>query len=129
EKLIEQNKKDILKATLYLFQEYRVQKGTIDQRAKKAHVSKVTIYYFFECKDNLVYHVFKYYVDDIWEEQKEMLESDIPCNKKIEKIIFEKGVEADQKSKRVFQEYREEYAGGKSYIETLHEHEALALLR
>src|SRR5690606_40823795 len=63
---------------LSLFQEYGVQKVTIAEIAKKAHVSQVTIYNYFESKDNLVYHVFKYYVDNIWEEQKEMLESDIP---------------------------------------------------
>src|SRR5690625_1516025 len=93
EKRREQKKKDILKAALSLFQEYGVQKVSIAEIAKKAHVSQVTIYNYFESKDNLVYHVFKYYVDNIWEEQKEMLESDIPLNKKIEKIIFDKGID------------------------------------
>src|SRR5690625_6343800 len=90
EKRREQKKNDIIKAALSLFQKYGVQKVTIDEIAKKAHVSQVTIYNYFESKDNLIYHVFKYYVDDIWEEQKEMLESDIPFNKKIEKIILDR---------------------------------------
>lgn len=127
EKRREQKKKDILKAALSLFQEYGVQKVTIAEIAKKAHVSQVTIYNYFESKDNLIYHVFKYYVDDIWEEQKEMLESDIPFNKKIEKIIFEKGFEANQISERFFQDFMEEYASGQSYVEQLYVNEALPL--
>lgn len=127
EKRREQKKKDILKAALSLFQEYGVQKVTIAEIAKKAHVSQVTIYNYFESKDNLIYHVFKYYVDNIWEEQKEMLESDIPFNKKIEKIIFEKEFEANQISERFFQDFMEEYASGQSYVEQLYVNEALPL--
>src|SRR5690625_5576469 len=56
-----------------------------------------------------------------------MLESDIPFNKKIEKIIFEKGFEANQISERFFQDFMEEYASGQSYVEQLYVNEALPL--
>ena len=54
EKRREQKKKDILKAALSLFQQYGVQKVTISEIAKKANVSQVTIYNYFESKDNLL---------------------------------------------------------------------------
>lgn len=127
EKRREQKKKDILEAALSLFKEYGIQKVTISEIANRANVSQVTIYNYFESKDNLVRYVFKYYVDQIWEEQKELLQSDIPFHEKIERIIFEKGFAVDQISERFFEDFMEDYASGKSYVEELYITEALPL--
>ena len=128
EKRTEQKKKAILKAALSLFQQFGVQKVTISEIAQKANVSQVTIYNYFESKDNLTRNVFKYYVDKIWKEQKEMLESDLPFNKKIEKIVFGKALEAEQISERFFQDFMQDYASGQSYVEQLYMKEALPVL-
>lgn len=123
----EQKKNDILTAALDLFMEYGIQKVAITEIAKKASVSQVTIYNYFGNKDYLVQSVFKFYVDQIWEEQKLFLESDLPFNDKIKKIIFDKGVAADQISERFFQDFMKDYASGQSYVEEVYKKEALPL--
>lgn len=127
EKRREQKKKDILNAALALFMKYGIQKVSITEIAKKANVSQVTIYNYFESKDNLVRLVFKFYVDQIWDEQKHLLVNDLPFNEKIKKIIFEKGIAANQISERFFQDFMKDYASGQSYVEEIYQKEALPL--
>ncbi|MCC3357852.1 TetR/AcrR family transcriptional regulator [Bacillus sp. REN16] len=128
EKRREQKKKDILEASLALFMEYGVQKVSIAEIAKKANVSQVTIYNYFENKDNLVRFVFKFYVDQVWIEQKQLLKSDLPFNIKIKQIIFEKGIAVTQISDKFFRDFMKDYASGQSYIEEVYLKEALPLL-
>lgn len=127
EKRREQKKKDIVKAALALFKEFGIQKVSILEIAKKANVSQVTIYNYFESKDNLVRFVFKFYVDQIWEEQKKLLKSDLPFNEKVKKIMFEKGLAATQISEKFFQDFMKDYASGQSYVEEVYMKEALPL--
>lgn len=127
EKRREQKKKDILNAALALFMKYGIQKVSITEIAKKANVSQVTIYNYFESKDNLVRLVFKFYVDQVWDEQKHLLVNDLPFNEKIKKIIFEKGIAANQISERFFQDFMKDYASGQSYVEEIYQKEALPL--
>lgn len=127
EKRREQKKRDILNAALALFMKYGLQKVSITEIAKKANVSQVTIYNYFESKDNLVRLVFKFYVDQIWDEQKHLLVNDLPFNEKIKKIIFEKGIAANQISERFFQDFMKDYASGQSYVEEVYQKEALPL--
>lgn len=127
EKRREQKKRDILNAALALFMEYGLQKVSITEIAKKANVSQVTIYNYFESKENLVRLVFKFYVDQIWDEQKHLLANDLPFNEKIKKIIFEKGIAANQISERFFQDFMKDYASGQSYLEEVYQKEALPL--
>lgn len=127
EKRREQKKREILNAALALFMKYGLQKVSITEIAKKANVSQVTIYNYFESKDNLVRLVFKFYVDQIWDEQKHLLVNDLPFNEKIKKIIFEKGIAANQISERFFQDFMKDYASGQSYVEEIYQKEALPL--
>jgi AcrR family transcriptional regulator len=127
EKRREQKNRDILNAALALFMKYGLQKVSITEIAKKANVSQVTIYNYFESKDNLVRLVFKFYVDQIWDEQKHLLVNDLPFNEKIKKIIFEKGIAANQISERFFQDFMKDYASGQSYVEEIYQKEALPL--
>ena len=127
EKRREQKKRDILNAALTLFMEYGLQKVSITEIAKKANVSQVTIYNYFESKENLVRLVFKFYVDQIWDEQKHLLVNDLPFNEKIKKIIFEKGIAANQISERFFQDFMKDYVSGQSYVEEVYQKEALPL--
>ncbi|MBP2241542.1 AcrR family transcriptional regulator [Cytobacillus eiseniae] len=127
EKRREQKKKDILTAALALFMEYGIQKVSIAEIAKKASVSQVTIYNYFESKDNLAQFVFKFYVDKVWDEQKKFLESDLPFNEKITKLMFEKGAIINQISEKFLQDFMKDYASGQSYVEELYINEALPL--
>ena len=123
----EQKKQAILQAALDLFQQFGVQKVTIAEIAKEANVSQVTIYNYFESKDNLIREVFQFYVDGIWQEQKQLLQSDLPFYDKLEKIIFGKTFEANHISERFFEDFMKDYASGNSYVEKLYVEEALPL--
>ncbi|WP_071394858.1 TetR/AcrR family transcriptional regulator [Bacillus tuaregi] len=127
EKRREQKKKDIVEAALALFMKFGIQKVSISEIAKKANVSQVTIYNYFESKDNLVRFVFKFYVDQEWKEQKKLLQSELPFNEKIKKIIFEKGVAVTQINEGFFQDFMKDYASGQSYVEEVYRKEALPL--
>lgn len=123
----EQKKQAILQAALDLFQQFGVQKVTIAEIAKEANVSQVTIYNYFESKDNLIREVFQFYVDGIWQEQKQLLQSDLPFHDKLKKIIFGKTFEANHISERFFEDFMKDYASGNSYVEKLYVEEALPL--
>lgn len=127
EKRREQKKKDILAAALALFMDYGIQKVSIAEIAKKANVSQVTIYNYFESKDNLAQSVFKFYVDQVWEEQKQFLISDLPFNEKLKKIMFEKGAAINEISEKFLHDFMEDYARGQSYVEELYIKEAMPL--
>lgn len=121
----EQKKKNILDAALALFMKQDVHKVSVAEIAEKAKVSQVTIYNYFESKDNLVKQVIKYYVDQVWEEQKELLDSDLSFKEKVKKIIFEKSDIASEIGESFFKEFMSDYSTGKSYVEEIYIKEAL----
>lgn len=127
-KRTEQKRKNIILATLQLFQRFGVQKVTIAEIAKKANVSQVTIYNYFSSKENLIQIVFQYYVDQMWEKQKRIIESNLPFEEKMTKLMFNKESEAEVISSNFFQDFMINYAGEESYVEKLYVQEVLPSL-
>lgn len=68
----------ILQTALELFDKYGFEKVTVTEIAEKAHVSKVSIYNFFESKDNLRRIIVKNILDESLDETKALVEKD--CN-------------------------------------------------
>eukprot|EP00130_Batrachochytrium_dendrobatidis_P008448 XP_006683323.1 hypothetical protein BATDEDRAFT_93088 [Batrachochytrium dendrobatidis JAM81] len=125
----EQKKKDILEAALALFVENGIQKVSIAEIAKKAEVSQVTIYNYFNSKDNLTKLVFKLYVDQIWDEMKALFTSDLAYKDKIKEMIsFERNMGKQSMNNAFFQDLLEDYAAGQSYVEEVYLKEGLPLL-
>ncbi|WP_102272654.1 TetR/AcrR family transcriptional regulator [Cytobacillus massiliigabonensis] len=116
----EQKKMNILEAALALFMEYGVQKISIAEIAKKANVSQVTIYNYFDSKHNLVREVFLYYVDKAMDEFDQILNSDIAFPEKIKLIIFSKKETANQIHEDFYQYLMKEYTTGVNYIEKMY---------
>ncbi|MCM3400100.1 TetR/AcrR family transcriptional regulator [Oceanobacillus profundus] len=125
----ELKKKDILEAALELFMKYGVQKVSIAEIAKEANVSQVTIYNYFDSKNNLIHLVFKFYVDQIWDEMKVLLASNLPYEDKIKQMIsFEKNMANHSMNNKFFQDLLKDYATGQSYVEEVYLKEGLPLL-
>lgn len=125
----ELKKKDILEAALELFMKYGVQKVSIAEIAKEANVSQVTIYNYFDSKNNLIHRVFKFYVDQIWDEMKVLLASNLPYEDKIKQMIsFEKNMANHSMNNKFFQDLLKDYATGQSYVEEVYLKEGLPLL-
>ncbi|MBS4196819.1 TetR/AcrR family transcriptional regulator [Lederbergia citri] len=116
----EMKKTDILNAALALFLEFGVQKVSVAEIARKANVSQVTIYNYFESKDNLVHEVIIFYIDKEWREYEELLKSNLAFPEKIKRIIFNKKETANKIHEDFYQYFMREYAAGMSYIENLY---------
>lgn len=112
----ELKKRDILEAALALFMRHGIDKVAVAEIAKEANVSQVTIYNYFESKDNLIREVIIYYVDQIWEEYVKLFHSDIPFPEKLKKIIFDKKIVANQINEDFFNYFMREYSSEDNYI-------------
>ncbi|KMK75202.1 TetR/AcrR family transcriptional regulator [Alkalihalobacillus pseudalcaliphilus] len=128
EKRKELKKKNIIEAAFSLYMTYGIQKVSIKEIADQANVSQVTIYNYFESKENLTQIVFKHFVDLAWEEQKQLLDIDLPFKDKVEKIIFTKSDLTEQMTEPFFRDFMLDYSSGKSYVEKLYIEEGLPRL-
>ncbi|MFA1821068.1 TetR/AcrR family transcriptional regulator [Virgibacillus oceani] len=124
----ELKKKSILQASLDLFLKYGIQKVPVSEIATEANVSQVTIYNYFGSKEALIQDVIIYYVDKVWEEYEELLDSDIPFPEKIKQITFQKGDVASHMNEDFFGYVMKEYTSGNSYIETFYQEKAFPRL-
>ena len=124
----EQKKKDILEAALALFMKYGVQKVSVAEIAKEANVSQVTIYNYYESKDNLIQLVYQHYVDQIWEEMERLFTSDLPYEDKVKQMISLKDVSNPTISDVFYEDLVKDYGTGQSYVEEKYEKEGLPLL-
>jgi len=86
----EKKKEDIRRAALELFQSYGFKKVSIDEIARKAGVSQVTIYNHFGSKDELVRNCIRTFLHNIMEKFKRIMGSDKPFNQKLELIVLDK---------------------------------------
>jgi len=78
EKRRNDKKEIIIQTALELFNKYGYEKVTVTEIAEKAHVSKVSIYNFFESKDNLRRIIIKDILDKSLEETKILVKKE--CN-------------------------------------------------
>lgn len=118
-------KTNILEAALSLFMQYGTKKVSVSEIAKKAHVSQVTIYNYFENKHNLIYKVIIFFVDQTWDAYEEMFDRDLPFPDKIKSMIFNKKTEAAAISEHFYHDFMKTYPAGLAYIEALYEEKAL----
>jgi len=124
----EQKMNNILEAALSLFMEYGVQKVSMAEIAKKAKVSQVTIYNYFESKDKLVNEVIVYYVDKIGYEYEQLLNGDMDFEEKIKTIIFKKTEGLGNIHEDLYQHIMKEYTSGKNYLERFYTEKALPMM-
>jgi len=88
EKRRESKKEDILSSALELFKEYGYNKVSIVEIAKRASVSQVSIYNFFESKENLKQELLKKLMNDHFVETINIFESPDSIKIKIEKFLL-----------------------------------------
>ncbi|SET02795.1 transcriptional regulator, TetR family [Oceanobacillus limi] len=124
----EMKKTNILEAALTLFMKYGIQKVAVSEIAKEAKVSQVTIYNYFESKEKLIREVIMYYVEKVWSETEELLDSDIDFSEKIKQIIFQSSTTANEINEDFYQYIMREYATGNNYIEKFYAEKALPRL-
>ncbi len=117
----ERKKLDILEATLHLFMKFGVSSVSIANIAKEANVSQVTIYNYFDNKQNLIHEVMIYYADKEWIEYEKLVQSDMPFPEKIKLMIFIKKEAANNIHSDFYQDFMKQYTMGVfPYIEQLY---------
>ncbi|SER57086.1 transcriptional regulator, TetR family [Gracilibacillus ureilyticus] len=90
EKRTYQKRLNILEAALKLFTNNGIKKVSIAEIAMKANVSQVTIYNYFESKENLLRETMEYYVEKSFDHYQKILDANMPFPDKIEQMIFQK---------------------------------------
>ncbi|RNA70007.1 TetR/AcrR family transcriptional regulator [Alteribacter keqinensis] len=121
----EQKKHAILETATTLFMKHGIQKVPVSEIAKKAGVSQVTIYNYFDNKHTLVHACFLYYVDQALLEFERIVESDMPFPDKIKQIIFNKK-ETSQINEEFYHYLMKEYTSGETnYIEKIYVEKAV----
>lgn len=78
--------RDILKTAIQLFSTHGIKNVSIAEIAKSANVSQVSIYNFFESKENLARQVFFKIMDDIMSDLEILVESDLSFKEKVIKM-------------------------------------------
>lgn len=88
EKRRQEKKEAILYAAKELFKQYGYSKVSIAEIAKKASVSQVSIYNFFESKENLKNQLLKKLWEDYYETIIDIVNGNESIRKKIEKFFY-----------------------------------------
>jgi AcrR family transcriptional regulator len=78
----------IKKTALELFKAHGVEQVSMDAIAEKADVSKVTIYKYFQSKEELFRQVINLYIDEILAETEELLASDGDIVEKLKILLL-----------------------------------------
>lgn len=119
EKRRNDKKKAIMQTALELFDQYGFDRVTVTEIADKAHVSKVSIYNFFESKDNLRRILIKDMLDESLKKIEALIEEEGNFVEKIEQYIkirtwyygkyslqfFFEAVESDPELRQCFDEF------------------------
>ncbi len=90
EKRKEKKKDNIRRAALELFQSYGFRKVSVAEIARKAGVSQVTIYNYFESKEALKRDVLKWFILQQVKKYEEVMLQERPFQEKLEEILFDK---------------------------------------
>ena len=77
----------IKKAALELFKEFGIEKTSINEVAKKAHVSPASIYNYFKTKDGLVIELARDMLESSIEEKEILWNGDLPFNILLEQAV------------------------------------------
>jgi AcrR family transcriptional regulator len=101
----EAKKKAILQAAIELFCTKGVKDANIADIAKKANVSQVSIYNFFESKDNLAKQAFMKYMDEKMDESERLLLTNLPFPEKFKELILESNKAGENLNEEFFQSY------------------------
>jgi AcrR family transcriptional regulator len=92
-----EKKEAIAQAAMELFVRYGFEKATVTEIAEKARVSKVSIYNFFESKDNLRRTIVKGMMEESLSQTAEIIGSKAGFVDKIERYLSRRTLYADQR--------------------------------
>src|SRR5690606_10956669 len=114
-----EKEKIIIETALKLFQKNGIQNTPVSQIAKEAGDSQVTIFKYFDTKDNLVLNTVNYFVDESFHIFETVINKEVPFEEKIKEIIFMKKTYANNISQDFLIKFMEQHSMENSYIQNL----------
>ncbi|GAA0319709.1 TetR/AcrR family transcriptional regulator [Oceanobacillus sp. FSL W7-1293] len=118
-------KEKILNTSTALFQKEGIKKVSISKIAKEANVSQVTIYNYFESKENLLHEVLVYYTNQMWEKYHKLIEEPISYEEKMKQLIFSEAQIVNDVHEEFSNYMMEQYKIPGNFIERLYQEKAL----
>ncbi|MFC1967711.1 TetR/AcrR family transcriptional regulator [Chloroflexota bacterium] len=119
----EQKKESIRRAAIELFAQYGFNKVSLNDIARKAGVSHVTIYNHFGSKDELVHDVVKTAISGLVAKSIEIMDSDRPFLEKMQLIVFNKAQTAESYQGELMKMAVRDNTQVKQYIEDIWQRE------
>jgi AcrR family transcriptional regulator len=104
----EKKKEQILKTTFDLLCTYGAKKMSISEVAKKANVSPVTIYNYFESKDQLIRSTLFFIMEKKIALYETVLSQDIPFHEKMKRIMIDQEETAENIQVNLLQSHLED---------------------
>ncbi|AUG57901.1 MAG TPA: TetR/AcrR family transcriptional regulator [Ruminiclostridium sp.] len=117
----EEKMKCIIDAAFELFNDYGINNVKITDIAKRANVSKVTIYNYFESKEGLVRQVFFCFADKQLEKVKKLVDSKLTFKEKLEEFYNIKMKAAEMLSEKFVNSVINSYSIVREYMGNYYE--------
>ncbi|WP_078394110.1 TetR/AcrR family transcriptional regulator [Shouchella patagoniensis] len=124
----EMKKGKIIQTSLNLFMAKGVQNVSIAEIARKAKVSQVTIYNYFDSKENLVHEVIIFFFNESFQKAEKVFLSDMPFPDKIRQLIFNKTAVSENIHEDFYLYFMKEYANNTSFIDDYYQRHAIPML-
>ncbi len=103
-KRTERKKENIRQAATELFRKYGFKKVSINDIAREAGVSHVTVYNHFGSKEELMHDIIKSEIGKLMDKSREIVRGDLPYMEKLENIVFSKASLAGKYNGEVMKE-------------------------
>ena len=128
EKRKAQKKDSVRRASLELFKTYGFQKVTINEIARRAGVSQVTIYNHFGSKAELMRDVLKWHMLEILEKYRNTMTGNVPFMEKLESIVFDKSQVVGEFQGELLNTIVEEDLTLKAFLEELYINDVMPMM-
>ncbi|MGP4042138.1 TetR/AcrR family transcriptional regulator [Gracilibacillus sp. D59] len=126
-KRTQRKKNKILETSLRLFTNDGIKNVPIAKIASEANVSQVTIYNYFESKENLLYETMVYFVEIEYQKFQNIIDSDVSFPEKIEQIIFNKKDDAEKINEELYHYLMQDFSNEGSFIEKVYQEKSIPL--
>ncbi|MGN8646833.1 TetR/AcrR family transcriptional regulator [Gracilibacillus sp. HCP3S3_G5_1] len=127
EKRTQRKKNKILETSLQLFNDKGIKSVPIAKIASEANVSQVTIYNYFDSKENLIYETMVYFVEKEYQKFQNILDSDVSFPEKIEQITFNKTDDAAKINEELYHYIMDDFSNKGSYIDRIYQEKSIPL--
>jgi len=109
--------KNIEEATLEMLNQKDISNITMDEIAKNAGVSKVTLFNYYNTKDNLINTTIRNFLASIYEEYERLVESDLPFEQTYIEVTQYKMKKIQSTTSMFFHNVMQQYASDTTFFD------------